>query len=49
MTAKNPKATYTCINDGETAGPSEIEHQAVYINGDIREILSGLGWVHLPF
>lgn len=42
MTAKNPKATYACINDGEAAGPKGIEHQAVYINGDIGEILSGL-------
>lgn len=42
MTAENPKATYACINDGEAAGPKEIEHQAVYINSDIGEILSGL-------
>lgn len=42
MTAENRKAVYACINNGEAAGPKEIEHQAVYINGDIGEILSGL-------
>ena len=42
MTAENPKAIYACINDGEAAGPKEIERQAIYINGDIGEILSGL-------
>lgn len=35
MTAANLKATYACINDGEAAGPQEIEHQAVYIKGDV--------------
>ena len=39
MTAENPKATYACINDGEAAEPKESEHQAVYINGNIGEIL----------
>ena len=41
MTAENRKAVYACINDGEAAGPKEIEHQAIYINGDIGEILAG--------
>ena len=41
MTAQNPNAVYACINYGEATGPKEIEHQAIYINGDIGEILSG--------
>lgn len=42
-TAENPEAAYVCINDGEAAGPKEIERQAVYINGDTGEIPDGLG------
>ena len=42
MTAENPKAIYACINDGEAAGPKEIERQAIYINGDIGEVLTGV-------
>ena len=42
MTAANLKATYACINDGEAAGPQGIEHQAVYINGDVGDVLIGL-------
>ena len=41
MTAQNPKAVYACVNDGEAAGPKEIERQAVYIGGDIGEVLEG--------
>lgn len=39
MTAKNPKATYACVNYGEAAGPKEIEQQAVYLSGDIGIVL----------
>lgn len=42
MTAKNPDATYACINRGEAICPNEIERQSTCINGDIGEILSGL-------
>lgn len=42
MTAKNPNATYACINSGEAICPTEIEKQSICINGDIGEILSGL-------
>lgn len=39
MTAKNPKAIYTCINYGETVCPKKIESQAICIDGDIGETL----------
>ncbi|MDE6350319.1 MAG: Sir2 silent information regulator family NAD-dependent deacetylase [Treponemataceae bacterium] len=42
MTAQNPNATYACINNGEAACPSDIEHQAICINADIGQILSVL-------
>lgn len=42
MTAKNPKITYACVNDGEAIGPKEIEQQAIYFNGDIGKVLDEL-------
>ncbi len=42
MTAKNPKATYACINQGQAICPGEIEKQAICIDGDIGEILMQL-------
>lgn len=39
MTAKNPHATYACINQGEAACPVEILHQAICVNGDLASIL----------
>ena len=42
MTAKNPKATYACVNYGEAVGSKEIERQAVYLNGDIGKVLDEL-------
>ena len=38
MTAKNPKATYICINVGEAFCPEEIEQQAICIDEDIDRI-----------
>lgn len=43
MTAKNPNATYTCLNAGEAVCPKEIERQAICINGDIGEVLQQIG------
>ena len=40
MTAKNPRATYACINRGEVFCPAEIADRAVCIDGDIGDILS---------
>ena len=40
MTAQNHKATYACLNYGETYAPDEIAEQSIIINGDIHEVLS---------
>ena len=40
MTAKNPNATYACINKGQAICPQEIEKQSVCINADIDEGLT---------
>lgn len=42
MTAKNPNATYACINYGEAICPQKIDKQSICINGDIGEILLDL-------
>ena len=42
MTAKNPNATYICINQGQAVCPQEIERQSVCINADIRQVLQSL-------
>ena len=42
MTAKNPNATYACINQGQAACPQEIEQQSVCINADIGQVLQSL-------
>ena len=42
MTAKNPNATYVCINQGQAGCPQEIERQSVCINADIGQVLQSL-------
>ena len=42
MTAKNPSATYACINQGQAMCPREIQQQAICIDADIGCILRGL-------
>lgn len=42
MTAKNPNATYACINYGEAVAPSEIAKQSICINKDISKVLQDL-------
>ena len=42
MTAKNPDATYACINQGQAVCPREIERQSVCINADIGQVLQSL-------
>ena len=42
MTAKNPNATYVCINQGQAACPQEIERQSVCIHAGIGQILQSL-------
>ena len=39
MTAKNPNATYACINKGQAICPQEIERQSICVNADIGEVL----------
>ena len=46
MTAKNPKATYACINYGEAVCPDEIRKQAICINEDIGKVIRDLGEHH---
>ena len=35
MTARNPKATYACINLGEVVAPPEIEDRSILLSEDI--------------
>ena len=35
MTARNPKATYACINLGEVGAPPEIEDRSILLSEDI--------------
>ncbi len=42
MTARNPDATYACVNYGEAACPREIETQSICIDGDIGGVLEAL-------
>ena len=39
MTAKNPKAIYACINQGQAVCPQEIERQTICIDADIDTVL----------
>lgn len=42
MTAKNPDATYACINQGQAVCLQEIEQRSICINADIGQILQNL-------
>ncbi|MCD7920592.1 MAG: Sir2 silent information regulator family NAD-dependent deacetylase [Clostridiales bacterium] len=42
MTAKNPEATYACINKGETFCPREISHQSICIDEDVGFVLASI-------
>ena len=42
MTAKNPKATYACINLGDAYAPDNIAARSICIDGDIAAVLEGL-------
>ncbi len=43
MTAKNPKAVYACINNGEAVCPKEIAVQSICMNRDINRVIGDLG------
>ena len=40
MTAKNPNATYACVNNGQAICPPEIRHKSICINDDIANIIN---------
>lgn len=40
MTAKNPNATYACVNNGQAVCPNEIRHKSICINGDISNVIN---------
>lgn len=42
MTAKNPNATYACINQGQACAPEEIANRAIVVNDDIGKILRAI-------
>ena len=42
MTAKNPDATYVCINQGQAVCPEEISKKSICINYDIGQVLKAL-------
>ena len=46
MTAKNPNATYVCINQGQAICPQEIERQSICVNAGIGEVLSLINHNH---
>ena len=40
MTAKNPNATYACVNKGQAVCPPEIRHKSICINDDISDAIN---------
>ena len=42
MTAKNPNATYVCINQEQAFAPEEIANRAIVVNDDIGKILRAI-------
>ena len=42
MTAKNPNATYACINQKQAFAPEEIASRAIVVNDDIGKILQAI-------
>lgn len=40
MTARNPKATYVCINNGQALAPKEILARSLCISSDIGKVLT---------
>lgn len=42
MTARNPRAVYACVNQGQAAYSGEIEKQAICVDADIGSVLRQL-------
>lgn len=50
MTARNPKATYACINKGQAITMEEIKDRSICIDGDIGGVLGKIsGGSSVPF
>ena len=42
MTAKNPGATYACINQGQAFCPQEIKNRSICMDADIGQVMQNL-------
>ena len=42
MAAKNPNATYVCINQGQAVCPQEIKRRSICMNADIGQVLQSM-------
>ena len=42
MTAKNPNATYACINQEQAFAPEELASRAIVVNDDVGKILQAI-------
>ena len=42
MAARNPDATYACVNYGEAVCPEDIRNQSICIDGDIGQVIEEL-------
>ena len=42
ITAKNPNATYVCLNFGEAECPKQIEDRAILVNADIADVIEAM-------
>ena len=42
MTAENPRAVYSCVNNGQAVSPSEIANRSILLDADISQVLKDL-------
>ena len=42
MAARNPRATYACVNLGEAVAPVEIDRQSILIDADAGSVIRAL-------
>ena len=42
MTAKNPEATYVCVNQGQAVCPQEIKQRSICLDADISAVMASL-------
>lgn len=48
MTARNPNATYICINQGQAVCPQKIEKRSICMDADIGQVLQNLSTAATP-